>query len=163
MLFFQVVPIFLVSNWKASSETKYFRLLKNIKKTFFAGIYFRRRSQKIFFAEICSRKRDLNALFHGINFSEMDVSLVKISFTEVGPQTTNIAIYNDSLTLMSVIFTTFLHFLKNFRKALEIPSKKRFSHISYFVCVKGLSLDLFFVRRKFRNLNKKFAKIISFR
>ena len=62
---------------------------------------------------------------------------------------TNIAIYSDSLTLMSVVFATFLHFVKNFGRSLEIPSEKKFSPISYFAYVKRIFLDLLSCKTKF--------------
>ena len=104
--------------------------------------------------EIHFYRRGLKALFHGNNFCELGLLCAKIFATEVDPLTTNIVIYNDSLTLMLVIFTTFLHFARNFHQALEIPSEKKISSISYFGCVKGLFLHLFSCKTKFHNFSQ---------
>ena len=104
--------------------------------------------------EISSCRRVLKALFHGIKFYKLVLSFAKISSIEVDPVITNIAICNDSLTLMSVIFMTFLHFARNFGKALEIPIKK-ISPISFFAYVKRLFLELFSCKAKFLQCKSK--------
>ena len=126
--------------------------------------HFRRRVKVLFFfAEMYSCRRDIKALFHGINIRELGLinsretglSFEKIACIDIDPLTTNIAIQNDSLTLLSVVFTTFLHFARNFRKTLELPSEKTFPTISYFAFVKGLFLDPFFCKTKFSQFESK--------
>ena len=58
---------------------------------------------------------------------------------------------------MPVIFT-FLHFARNFHKALEIPSQNKFSRISYFVYVKKYFLDLFYRTTKTLQFELKICK-----
>ena len=86
----------------------------------------------------------------------MGLSCGKIFSIEVDPLTINIAIYIDSLTLMSVIFTVFLHFffLTTFREALEIPSEKKFYLISCVAYVEGFFLELLFPLGSFQFLHQ---------
>ena len=111
--------------------------------------------------EISSCRRVLKALFHGIKFYKLVLSFAKISSIEVDPVITNIAIYNDSLTLMSVIFMTFLHFARNFGKALEIPIKKNiFTYFLLCLCEKIVSGTFFLQGNIFAMQIKNLGKIL---
>lgn len=67
--------------------------------------------------------------------SNETLSFEKICSIEVDPLIANIAIYNDSLTLTSVIFTTFLHFARKFRMLSEKP----FTHFLLCLCKRIVS------------------------
>ena len=83
----------------------------------------------------------------------MGLSFAKMACIGMDPLTTNIAIYNDSLTLISVIFTTFLHFARNFSEGNS--KRKKFSTISYFAFVKGLFMDPSSCNSKFLQFESK--------
>lgn len=112
-------------------------LLKYIKVAFLREFIFVEGVKKYF-----SCRRCLKALFNGIKFREFGLSFAKISSIEIDPLTANIAIYNNSLTLMSVIFTTFLHLARNFRKVSETPSV--FTYFLLCRCKRIISGPLFF-------------------
>lgn len=73
--------------------------------------------------------------FVWINSLKLNLSFEKLCSIEVDPLIANIAIYNDSLTLTSVIFTTFLHFARKFRMLSEKP----FTHFLLCLCKRIVS------------------------
>ena len=141
-------------HWKASNETKYCSLLKNIKNTFFVRNIFLPKESNVFHRNLFLQE-GFKSSFSRNWFWQIGPFIRENFLIDVYLLITNITFNNDSL--MPVIFT-FLHFARNFDKTLEIPSENKFSRISYFVYVKEYFLDLFYRKTKTLQFELKICK-----
>ena len=139
---------FFPLDWYQKSKhwNQVLQCVKQYKKTFLQECIFAKRVKKTFCGDFLLKR--FKSSFHGINFCWLRLSFAKVSFIQLHPLMTNIARYNVSLILMSVILTTVLHLVRNFCKTLEIPSEKNVFHISYFGCVKRLLSETIFLLNK---------------
>ena len=140
--------------WKASKWNQVLQFVEKYEKNSLGEFiyYVRWKVKKKFFKEIYSCRRDIKALFQEdginihelglINFREMGLSFAKMACIGIDPLTTNIAIYNDSLTLISVIFTTFLHFVRTFSEG-NSKRKKIFNYFLLCLCKRIVSGPIF--------------------
>ena len=140
--------------WKASKWNQVLQFVEKYEKNSLGEFiyYVRWKVKKKFFKEIYSCRRDIKALFQEdginihelglINFREMGLSFAKMACIGIDPLTTNIAIYNDSLTLISVIFTTFLHFARTFSEG-NSKRKKIFNYFLLCLCKRIVSGPIF--------------------